>query len=81
MGEELDLLDAVQAADYLGVNRQRIYELARAGRIGQRVGTLWVFPRQQLDAYKAARVHRPKGGRPKKQSDTAGPNESAEQAS
>jgi excisionase family DNA binding protein len=66
MDEEFDLLDAVQAADYLGVNRQRIYELARAGRIGQRVGALWVFPRQQLDAYKAARAQRPKGGRPRK---------------
>ena len=81
MDEAFDLLDAVQAAEYLGVNRQRIYELAHAGRIGQRVGALWVFPRQQLDAYNAARTQRPKGGRPKKQRGTAGQDESAEQPS
>ena len=66
MPDELDLLNAVQAAEYLGVNRQRIYELARAGRIGRRVGSLWIFTRRELEIYQEERARRPKGGRPPK---------------
>jgi excisionase family DNA binding protein len=55
---------AGEAAKILGVNRQRINELARAGRIGRQVvGRYWVFTRAELEAYKAA--PKSKGGRPK----------------
>jgi excisionase family DNA binding protein len=75
MRDDLDLFDAVQAATYLGVHRQRVYDLARAGRIGRRVGALWVFSRRELDAYKEERAQRPKGGRPSKLVDESGKDE------
>jgi hypothetical protein len=59
-----DYLNAVQAA-YLGVNRQRIYQLAKVGRIGREVAGYRVFSREELDAFKAQ--PKPKGGRPRKQ--------------
>lgn len=60
-----ELLSAAQAAEYLGLTRQRIYELADAGRMGHRIGTLWIFSRAELDLYKQERALRPRGGRPK----------------
>ncbi len=65
MTDEQDYLSAVQAAKYLGVNRQRVYELADAGRLGRRLAGYWVFTLAELDAYKQDRAERPKGGRPK----------------
>ena len=65
MADEQDYLSAVQAAKYLGVNRQRVYELADAGRLGRRIGGYWLFTLAELDAYKQERTQRPKGGRPK----------------
>ena len=59
-----DLLNATSAARYLAVSRQRIYELAQAGRLGHRLAGYWVFSRAELDAYRQAR-HGTKGGRPK----------------
>ncbi len=58
-----ELLKAVQAAKYLGITRQRVYELAEAGRLGQRIAGYWVFSKAELDAFKAA--PKSKGGRPK----------------
>ena len=60
---EEEFLNAQQAAAYLGVHRQRIYQLADEGKIGRKVAGYWVFTRAELDAYEAA----PKGprGRPK----------------
>jgi len=63
-----DYLNAVQAASYLGVNRQRIYQLAKAGRIGREIAGYWVFTREELDAFKAK--PKPKAGRPRKQVQT-----------
>ncbi len=57
-------LTAGEAAVILGVNRQRVNELARAGRIGRQVaGRYWVFTRAELEAFKNA--PKSKGGRPK----------------
>ena len=58
-----DLLTADQAAEYLGVTRQRIYVLTKAGRIGRRIGSTWLFTRGELEAFK--QQPRSKGGRPK----------------
>ncbi len=70
-----ELMSAVQAAEYLGVIRQRVYDLASRGRLGRRVGNLWLFSKAELDAYKAERASKPKGGRPKHEAGTliAGP--------
>ncbi len=65
MADEQNYLSAVQAAHYLGVNRQRVYELADAGRLGRRLAGYWVFTQAELDAYKQERAERPRGGRPK----------------
>ena len=60
-----EFLNAVEAAEYLGVIRQRVYDLAKDGRIGRRIGGYWLFTKAELDRYKAERTHRPRGGRPK----------------
>ena len=65
MTDEQVYLSAAQAANHLGVNRQRVYELADAGRMGRRLAGYWVFTQTELDAYKQERLERPKGGRPK----------------
>jgi excisionase family DNA binding protein len=60
---------AGEAAKILGVNRQRVNELARAGRLGHQVaGRYWVFTRTELEAYKA--LPKSKGGRPKPEAGT-----------
>ena len=61
--QDQDLLNAVEAAEYLGVHRQRIYQLADEGKLGRRIAGYWVFTRAELDAYRAA--PKSKGGRPK----------------
>jgi excisionase family DNA binding protein len=54
---------AGEAAAILGVNRQRVNQLARSGRIGRQVaGRYWLFKRSELEAFKS--LDR-KGGRPK----------------
>ncbi len=58
---EQELLTVTQAAEYLGVTRQAIHLLTKRG-IGRRVGSVWLFTRTELDAYRAA--PRPHGGRP-----------------
>ncbi len=65
MNSDQNLLSARQAATYLGVTHQRLYQLAEAGRFGRQLGTTWIFTQQELDGYKQERMHRPKGGRPK----------------
>ncbi|MDP9316926.1 MAG: helix-turn-helix domain-containing protein [Chloroflexota bacterium] len=72
MSEQPVFLNALEAAEYLGVNKQRVYELARAGRIGRRIGGYWLFTETELEAYKAQRELRPRGGRPRKRSVNAG---------
>jgi excisionase family DNA binding protein len=65
MDKEPEYLNAVQAAKYLGISRPRIYELAKAGRIGRHVAGFWLFTAAELDTFKQERAQRPKGGRPK----------------
>ncbi len=65
MEQEPEYLNAVQAAKYLGVNRQRIYVLASEGRLGRQIAGYWLFTLPELDAFKQERAKRPKGGRPK----------------
>lgn len=62
MGDEL--ISASAAARYLGVTRQRIYELASMGRLGQRIAGYWVFSPAELDQYREQRRHKI-GGRPR----------------
>ncbi len=64
MADEEELLSAAQAADYLSVSRQRIYELTESGRLGKKIAGYWVYTRAELDAYMAQRDAN-KGGRPK----------------
>jgi hypothetical protein len=57
-----DMLTGADAARELGVTRQRVTELAQAGRIGRQVaGRYWFFTREEIEAYKNDR----KVGRPK----------------
>ncbi len=60
-----DLLTATQAADYLGVSRQRINQITKEG-YGHRVGSVWLFTREELDRWRAQPPKGP-GGRPSKQ--------------
>ncbi len=64
MAHEEDLLNAAQAATYLGVSRQRIYELTDSGRLGKKIAGYWLYTRAELDEYIAQRETN-KGGRPK----------------
>ena len=59
--KELELMTVTQAAEYLGVTRQAIHLLTKRG-IGRRVGSVWLFTRAELDAYRA--MPRTHGGRP-----------------
>ncbi len=65
MSDETEYMNAVQAAAYLGVRRQRVYELVEDGRLGRKIAGYWVFTQQELDAYKEQRIVN-KGGRPPK---------------
>lgn len=54
-----------QAAKLAGLSRQRIGQLAEAGKIGRQVaGRFWVFTRAEILAFVAQ--EKDKGGRPKK---------------
>ena len=64
MAELDELINAHEAAAYLSITRTRIYALARAGKIGRKVGGFWLYTRAELEAYKAHRI--PQGGRPPK---------------
>ncbi len=62
MMHSTELLTATQAAAYLGVTRQRVHLLTKQG-YGQRVGSVWLFTRAELDRWQATPRHA--GGRPK----------------
>ena len=66
MGDEQRYLNARQAAAYLGVKRQRVYDLVAAGRLLPLSPGLFVFTQAALEQYKQERAQRPKGGRPPK---------------
>lgn len=56
------MLTGADAARELGITRQRITELAQAGRLGRQVaGRYWFFTREEIETYKNER----KVGRPK----------------
>ena len=62
---------AGEAAAILGVNRQRVNQLAREGRIGRQVaGRYWLFKRAELEAFKNSPR---KGGRPKEPAEPQAP--------
>ena len=66
---------AGEAAAILGVNRQRINQLARSGRLGHQVGgRYWLFKRSELEAFKNSPR---KGGRPKEEAEPQAPPSSA----
>jgi excisionase family DNA binding protein len=58
MSDEQDpLLTVGKAAKYVGVSRQRMYELTQKPReMGQQIGGVWFFRQSELDAYKADRA-------------------------
>ena len=61
-----ELFSRPEAARYLGITSARLSQLTKAGRLGRQVaGRYWVFTKQELDDFKAARDQHPQGGRPK----------------
>jgi excisionase family DNA binding protein len=55
-----------EAAAALGISRQRVLELAKAGRLGRKVEGLmpyYVFTREEIERYKSSPR---RGGRPPK---------------
>ncbi len=70
-----DLLTLTEAAQYLGVTRQAVHKLTEKG-IGTRYGSVWMFSRQELDAWRDK--PRPYGGaRPKASAGTLEPTRPA----
>lgn len=57
-----DLLSVAQAAEYLGLTRQRVNQLIDQERIvgAQKVGEYWVVPFEALDNIKPVKMGRPK---------------------
>jgi excisionase family DNA binding protein len=63
-GEMEAFLTSSEAAEYLGVSRQRVDQLGSAGEIPrERMGTFWVYRREDLDRWQ--RESRRPAGRPK----------------
>ncbi len=61
---EPEYLNAQEAAKHLGLTRQRIYALSKAGKIGTHVAGFWLYTMPELDAWRASSTR--KGGRPPK---------------
>ena len=60
-----ELMTLVEAAQELGISRQRLAVLAKEGRLGRQVaGRYWVFTPAEVAAYKP-HVKASRGGRPK----------------
>jgi excisionase family DNA binding protein len=56
-----DLLTLAQAAARLGISRQRLHGLIRAGRLpAERLGNAWVLKEADLAAYTPRQPGRPK---------------------
>ncbi len=71
------LMNTKEVAAYLQLNEKKIYALAREGRIpAVRLTGKWLFPREELDAWLAAKargsVASPEGGAPPKAGAAAG---------
>ncbi len=70
---EEDLMMTHDVAAELGVSRQRVLELAKAGRLGRKVEGLmpyYVFTREEVERYKNSPR---RGGRPKPVAGTLSP--------
>ena len=53
------LMNARQAADYLGINEKKVYQLASEGRLpGTKVTGKWLFPRDLVDQWLLESSHR-----------------------
>ena len=53
------LMNARQAADYLGINEKKVYQLATEGRLpGTKVTGKWLFPRDLVDQWLLESSHR-----------------------
>ena len=48
-----ELWSTQQAAEYLGITRQSMHDLANRGQVGRRVGRAWVFTKAEIDAWLA----------------------------
>ncbi len=59
-----DLLSVTEAAEYLGMTRPGVLRLTKQPEpgLGRRIGTMWAFTRQELDAWRER--PRTRGGRP-----------------
>ncbi|GAC1541674.1 MAG: hypothetical protein NVS2B4_20750 [Ramlibacter sp.] len=68
MSEIDTLLSAVQAADVLGVSRQRVLAIAKTGSMGRKIGSTYVFTRAEIEAYRD-RPKQPHGTHPKQNAD------------
>ena len=65
MNSPNDEMTSGEAAEYLGVSRQRVAQLTTAGLLTpRRVGKFWLYQRAELDRRKA---ENPQGGRPKEE--------------
>ncbi len=67
---EEDLMLTHEAAAELGISRQRVLELAKAGRLGRKIEGLvpyYVFTREEVEQYKNSPR---RGGRPKEEAGT-----------
>ncbi len=65
-----DLMLTHEAAAELGISRQRVLELAKAGRLGRKIEGLvpyYVFTREEVEQYKNSPR---RGGRPKEEAGT-----------
>jgi excisionase family DNA binding protein len=58
----MDLLTTSEAADYLRLGERKLYELVAEGAIPcTKVTGKWLFPRNELDCWLRAGMHRPEG--------------------
>lgn len=65
MVDQEELLTAGDVARETGLSRQRINQLATAGRLGRQIaGRYWVFTRDEVERFKPL-AFASKGGRPK----------------
>jgi excisionase family DNA binding protein len=69
-----ELMTTTQAADYLGVTRQAVHIMTKQG-YGRRIGSVWLFTRDELERWKATPRHG--GGRPKPEAGQPSPTSPA----
>lgn len=50
---KMKLLNAEEAATFLGISANRVRQLAREGRIGRKLGREYIFRPRELEQFKA----------------------------